>query len=115
MVPHGGWQGAMHLALPAMTFCGPWTMAPLDWPQEGTGLMCGLRVRVMEHVASSAVSRLPLLKRTPLRRWKVQTLRSELIVGGCAARPSSGRSNSRSGRDHHGTLHVTTTVPLMEG
>jgi hypothetical protein len=96
-----------------MTSCEPWKMAPLVWPQGGTGLMGGLTVRVMENVGSSAVSRLPLLKRTPLCRWTVHTLRSGLIIGGCAARPSCGRSNSRSGRDHHAALHLTTTVPVM--
>jgi hypothetical protein len=54
MVPHGGRHGATHLALPAMKSRGPWKKAPLGWPQEGTGLMGGLRGRVMENVASSA-------------------------------------------------------------
>jgi hypothetical protein len=38
-------------------------------------------------------------------RGKVQTLRSDLLVGICMARPRPARANGRSGRDHHGALH----------
>src|SRR5689334_17674439 len=72
------WIPGTVLLLPVAYATEPWNIWSVVCPHEAAGLRLGSSVRMMEYFTSEAVIGMPLLKTTPLRRWKVQVLWSAL-------------------------------------